>query len=55
MCSSDLIVQLLPGDVIFTGTPGGVGMARKPPVFLKAGDVIESTLTGISHIVNRCV
>ena len=49
------IVQLLPGDVIFTGTPGGVGMARKPPVFLKAGDVIESTLTGISHIVNRCV
>ena len=49
------IVQLLPGDVIFTGTPGGVGMARKPAVFLKAGDVIESTLTGISHIVNRCV
>jgi hypothetical protein len=30
-------------------------MARKPPVFLKVGDVIESTLTGISHIVNRCV
>jgi 2-keto-4-pentenoate hydratase/2-oxohepta-3-ene-1,7-dioic acid hydratase in catechol pathway len=49
------IVQLLPGDVIFTGTPGGVGMARKPAVFLKAGDVLESTLTGLSHIVNRCV
>lgn len=49
------IVQLLPGDVIFTGTPGGVGMARKPPVFLKAGDVIESTLTGLAHTVNRCV
>lgn len=49
------IVQLLPGDVIFTGTPGGVGMARKPAVFLKAGDVIESTLTGLSHTVNRCV
>ena len=49
------IVQLLPGDVIFTGTPGGVGMARKPPVFLKAGDVIESELTGISRITNRCV
>ena len=49
------IVQLLPGDVIFTGTPGGVGMARKPPVFLKAGDVIESTLTGLSHTVNRCI
>lgn len=49
------IVQLLPGDVIFTGTPGGVGMARKPPVFLKPGDVIESTLAGLSHTVNRCV
>ena len=49
------IVQLLPGDVIFTGTPGGVGMARKPAVFLKAGDVIESTLTGLAHTVNRCV
>ena len=49
------IVQLLPGDVIFTGTPGGVGMARKPPVFLKAGDVIESELTGLSRITNRCV
>ena len=49
------IVQLLPGDVIFTGTPGGVGMARKPPVFLKAGDVIESELSGISRITNRCV
>jgi 2-keto-4-pentenoate hydratase/2-oxohepta-3-ene-1,7-dioic acid hydratase in catechol pathway len=49
------IVQLLPGDVIFTGTPGGVGMARRPPVFLKPGDVIESELTGISRIVNRCV
>jgi len=49
------IVQLLPGDVIFTGTPGGVGMARKPPVFLKKGDVLESWLTGISHTVNRCV
>ena len=49
------IVQLLPGDVIFTGTPGGVGAARKPPVFLKKGDVLESWLTGISHTVNRCV
>lgn len=49
------IVQLLPGDVIFTGTPGGVGAARKPPVFLKPGDVLESTLTGLSRIVNKCV
>lgn len=49
------IVQMLPGDVIFTGTPGGVGQARKPPVFLKPGDVLESELTGISRIVNHCV
>ena len=49
------IVQLLPGDVIYTGTPGGVGAARKPPVFLKPGDVLESHLTGLSHTVNRCV
>jgi len=49
------IVQLVPGDVIFTGTPGGVGVAQKPPVFLKVGDVLESTLTGYSHTVNKCV
>lgn len=49
------IVQLLPGDVIFTGTPGGVGAASKPPTFLKVGDVITSTLEGVGTIVNRCV
>jgi 2-keto-4-pentenoate hydratase/2-oxohepta-3-ene-1,7-dioic acid hydratase in catechol pathway len=49
------IVQLLPGDVIYTGTPGGVGMARKPPMFLKAGDVLVSTIDGIGTTTNRCV
>ena len=49
------IVQLLPGDVIFTGTPGGVGASMKPPVFLKPGDVITSTLEGVGTIVNRCI
>lgn len=49
------IVQLLPGDVIYTGTPGGVGMARKPPMFLKAGDVLVSTIDGIGSTTNRCV
>jgi 2,4-diketo-3-deoxy-L-fuconate hydrolase len=34
-------MTLLPGDVISTGTPAGVGLARKPPVYLKAGDVVE--------------
>lgn len=49
------IVQLLPGDVIFTGTPGGVGAGRKPPVFLKAGDVLVSTIDGIGSTTNTCV
>jgi 2-keto-4-pentenoate hydratase/2-oxohepta-3-ene-1,7-dioic acid hydratase in catechol pathway len=34
-------MTLLPGDVISTGTPAGVGLGMKPPVYLKAGDVIE--------------
>jgi len=49
------IVQLLPGDVIFTGTPAGVGGSRNPPVFLKPGDVLETTLEGIGTTVNRCI
>ncbi len=49
------IVQLLPGDVIFTGTPGGVGVSRKPPVFLKPGDVLVSTVDGVGTTTNRCV
>jgi 2-keto-4-pentenoate hydratase/2-oxohepta-3-ene-1,7-dioic acid hydratase in catechol pathway len=49
------IVQLLPGDVIFTGTPGGVGASRKPPVFLKPGDILVSTIDGIGTTTNRCV
>lgn len=49
------IVQLLPGDVIYTGTPGGVGMARKPPVFLKPGDVLVSNIDGIGTTTNICV
>lgn len=49
------IVQLLPGDVIFTGTPGGVGVSRKPQVFLKPGDVLVSTIDGVGTTTNRCV
>ena len=41
------LITLEPGDVIFTGTPPGVGMARKPPVFLKAGDVTEVEVEGL--------
>ena len=47
--------RLAPGDVIATGTPGGVGFARKPPVWLQPGDVIEITIEGIGTIRNRVV
>lgn len=46
---------LRPGDVIATGTPGGVGYARKPPVWLTPGDVIEVTIEGVGTIRNRVV
>ncbi|MEL7311723.1 MAG: fumarylacetoacetate hydrolase family protein [Pseudomonadota bacterium] len=44
--------ELLPGDVIVTGTPGGVGFARKPPVYMKAGDTIEVDISGIGVLRN---
>lgn len=40
-------MTLLPGDLILTGTPGGVGMHRKPPEFLKPGDVVRSEIQNI--------
>lgn len=46
---------LLPGTVILTGTPSGVGMARKPPVYLKHGDVVEVEIEGIGVLRNRVV
>jgi acylpyruvate hydrolase len=46
---------LRPGDVIATGTPGGVGFARTPPVWLKPGDVIEVEVEGVGHIQNTVV
>lgn len=49
------IVALYPGDVVFTGTPSGVGTARTPPMFLSPGDVLVSTIDGIGSITNRCV
>lgn len=44
------ILPLLPGDLIFTGTPSGVGMARTPPRFLQPGEVLVSTIDGIGSI-----
>jgi 2-keto-4-pentenoate hydratase/2-oxohepta-3-ene-1,7-dioic acid hydratase in catechol pathway len=47
--------RLAPGDVIATGTPGGVGFARQPPVWLHPGDVIEVTIENIGTIRNHVV
>lgn len=44
---------LLPGTLILTGTPEGVGMARKPPIFLRPGDQIEVEIGGIGVLSNR--
>jgi 2-keto-4-pentenoate hydratase/2-oxohepta-3-ene-1,7-dioic acid hydratase in catechol pathway len=46
---------LEPGTVILTGTPEGVGMGRKPPVYLKAGDVVEVEIEGIGVLRNPVV
>lgn len=46
---------LLPGDLIFTGTPEGVGYARTPPRFLHPGDVLTSTIEGIGDLVTNVV
>lgn len=46
------LITLESGDVIFTGTPPGVGAARKPPIFLKAGDVTEVEIAGLGILKN---
>jgi 2-keto-4-pentenoate hydratase/2-oxohepta-3-ene-1,7-dioic acid hydratase in catechol pathway len=46
-------MTLLPGDIIATGTPSGVGFAMKPPRFLRLGDVVECAIEGIGAIRNR--
>lgn len=48
------IVTLLPGDVIFTGTPSGIGAVRQPPRFLQPGQVLETWIEGIGTLRNRC-
>ena len=45
-------ISLEPGDVIITGTPGGVGAARKPPVFMQPGDVFEVEIEGMGVLSN---
>ena len=48
-------VTLRPGDLIATGTPGGVGNARKPPVYLQPGNVLRTWIEGLGECVNQCV
>ena len=48
-------ITLEPGDIIATGTPDGVGVFRKPPVFLKEGDVMEVEIEGLGILRNRIV
>ena len=48
------VLTLLPGDVIATGTPGGVGAGRTPPRFLEDGEVVVTTIAGLGEQRNRC-
>ena len=48
-------MTLLPGSIIATGTPDGVGFARKPPEYLQPGNVMESEVEGIGLLRNRIV
>ncbi|MYV99231.1 fumarylacetoacetate hydrolase [Streptomyces sp. SID3343] len=49
------VTALRPGDIVFTGTPSGVGFFRDPQRFLRAGDVVRSEIDGVGVIENRCV
>jgi 2-keto-4-pentenoate hydratase/2-oxohepta-3-ene-1,7-dioic acid hydratase in catechol pathway len=50
-----LWAPLEPGDVIVTGTPGGVGAGRKPPLWMKPGDTVEVEITSIGTLRNPVV
>jgi len=49
------VCTLEAGDLLFTGTPGGVGFARKPPVFLKDGDIVEVEIQSVGKLRNTVV
>jgi len=49
------IIELLPGDLIYTGTPSGIGQSRTPKMFLKPGDEVVTTLEGVGSITNHCI
>jgi 2-keto-4-pentenoate hydratase/2-oxohepta-3-ene-1,7-dioic acid hydratase in catechol pathway len=47
------VLELLPGDVILTGTPSGVGMGQDPPRYLQEGDVVTSWVDGVGGMTTR--
>ena len=48
-------MTLMPGDIISTGTPAGVGLGQRPPVYLKPGDVVEVGIEGLGRQRQRLV
>ncbi len=48
-------MSLQPGDVILTGTPAGVALGQKPPVYLKAGDVVSASIDGLGEQKHKVV
>jgi acylpyruvate hydrolase len=49
------VITLRPGDLILTGTPGGVGYGMDPPVYLQPGQVVRTSIESIGELVNECV
>jgi acylpyruvate hydrolase len=49
------VITLQPGDLLLTGTPSGVGDARKPPVYLQPGQILRTVIESIGECVNQCV
>jgi 2-keto-4-pentenoate hydratase/2-oxohepta-3-ene-1,7-dioic acid hydratase in catechol pathway len=49
------VMTLKPGDILSTGTPSGVGVAKTPPEFVKVGDVMRVEIDGLGHIESRVV
>jgi acylpyruvate hydrolase len=49
------VITLRPGDLLLTGTTGGVGDARKPPVYLRPGQVLRSYVEGLGECLNHCI
>lgn len=49
------VCTLYPGDLIFTGTPDGVGLGHNPPRYLRPGEIVTTTIAGVGTMTHRCV